>query len=158
MELVEIIGIVLLLAGFILVGVEMVIPGFGAPGICGIVCLLAGIFLTADSLEEGLTITIIVIAVLGILMTLIIGLLSHRRFKSPIILDQAVSAAADISSSDLEYLLHKEGIAVTDLRPAGKGDFEGITLDIFSDGPYLDKGTPIVICRVSKNKLLVKQL
>ena len=41
------IGILLLIAGFILVGIEMIIPGFGAPGISGIVCLIGGILLTA---------------------------------------------------------------------------------------------------------------
>ena len=42
------IGILLLIVGFILVGVEMVVPGFGAPGIIGGTCLLGGIFCTAD--------------------------------------------------------------------------------------------------------------
>ena len=33
----EVIGIVLLIAGFVLVGIEMAIPGFGLPGTGGIV-------------------------------------------------------------------------------------------------------------------------
>ena len=44
-----VIGMLLLIAGFVLVGTEMVLPGFGAPGITGGICLVAGIFLTADS-------------------------------------------------------------------------------------------------------------
>lgn len=158
MELLETLGIILLIAGFVLIGVEMVMPGFGAPGISGIVCLIVGIFMTADTLEEGITITVIVIVILGILMTIIMSLLTHRKFKSPIILDEAVSASdVHINSSDLDYLLHKEGIAVTDLRPAGKGDFEGIVLDVFSEGAYIEKGSLIIISKVNKNQLLVKK-
>ena len=49
MNTVMIIGIILLIAGFVLVGIELVVPGFGAPGISGIICLVAGVFLTADT-------------------------------------------------------------------------------------------------------------
>ena len=157
MNTVMIIGIILLIAGFVLVGIELVVPGFGAPGISGIICLVAGVFLTADTVETGIFITVVVIVLLGILMTIIMGFLSQKKFKSPIILDDDLKAGAPISSSDLEYLLQKEGIASTDLKPAGKGDFEGIELDIFSEGPYIKKASPIVISRISQNRLMVKE-
>ena len=152
-----IIGIIFLIAGFVLVGVEMVVPGFGLPGIAGIICLIAGIFLTADSVEAGIFITVVVIVILGILMTIIMGFLSQKKFKSPIILDEDLKAGVPINSSDLNYLLQKEGTASTDLKPAGKGDFEGIELDIFSEGPYIKKGSPIVISRISQNRLMVRE-
>lgn len=155
MDTIMIIGVILLIAGFVLVGIEMIVPGFGAPGILGIICLGAGIFLTADSVENGILITVIVIVILGILMTVIMGFLSHR--KSPIILDADVKAGAPINSSDLEYLLRKEGVAATDLKPAGKGDFDGIELDICSEGQYIKKGSRIVISKISQNRLMVKE-
>ncbi len=155
MDTVMVIGILFLIAGFVLVGVEMVVPGFGAPGIAGIVCLGAGIFLTADSVEKGILITVVVIVVLGILMTIIMGFLSQKKFKSPLVLDTDVKGLID--SSDLTYLLNKEGVATTDLKPAGKGDFEGVELDILSEGQYITKGTRIVIIRISQKKLMVKE-
>ena len=156
MNAVMVAGIVLLIAGFVLIGIEMVVPGFGAPGICGIVALVAGICLTADTIEEGILITVVVIVVLGILMAVILGLLSRKKFHSPIVLDADLKAGAPISVSDLDYLLKKEGTASTDLKPAGKGDFEGIELDIFSEGPYITKGSPIVISRINGNRLMVR--
>lgn len=157
MDGVMIIGIILLIAGFVLVGIEMVVPGFGAPGISGIICLVAGVFLTADTVEAGIFITVVVIVILGILMTVIMGFLSQKKFRSPIVLDEDLKAGAPINSSDLDYLLQKEGTASTDLKPAGKGDFEGIELDIFSEGPYIKKGSPIVISRINENRLMVKE-
>ena len=157
MDVVMIIGLILLIAGFVLAGIEMVVPGFGAPGICGIICLVAGVFLTADSVEAGIFITVVVIVILGILMTVIMGFLSQKKFKSPIVSDEDLKAGVPISSSDLEYLIRKEGKASTDLKPAGKGNFEGIELDIFSEGPYIKKGTSIVISRINENRLMVKE-
>lgn len=159
MDTLMMIGIVLLIAGFVLVGIEMVVPGFGAPGISGIICLVGGIFLTTDSLEEGILVTVIVIVVLGILMTIIMGLLHYRKFKSPIILDTEVkSENAYLGPSDLEYLLHREGIATTDLRPAGKGNFDGIELDIYSEGAYIKRGRKVMIDKISNNRLMVREL
>lgn len=152
------IGIALLIAGFVLIGIELVIPGFGVPGIAGIICLIAGVFLVTDSLEEGILVTVVVIVILGILMAVIMGLMHYRKFKSPIILDTALrSEDASLGTSDLNYLLDKEGIATTDLRPAGKGDFEGIELDIVSEGPYIEKGSKIVIHQISANRLIVRE-
>ena len=159
MEVLTIIGIILLVAGFVLAAVELTMPGFGLPGISAIVCLIAGIIFIADTVEEGILITVVVIVVLGILMTIVMGLLSKRKLKSPIILDTDVKAEDSyLNSSDLEYLIHREGVAVTDLRPAGRGNFDGIDLDISSNGSYIERGTPVVIDRVSEKRLIVKKL
>ena len=48
----EIVGIILLIAGFILIGIELVIPGFGAPGISGIISLTGGILLSSQTTQN----------------------------------------------------------------------------------------------------------
>lgn len=153
------IGIALLIAGFVLIGIELVVPGFGAPGITGIICLVAGVFLVTDSLEEGILVTVVVIVILGILMAVIMGLMHYRKFKSPIILDTALRAeGVSLGTSDLNYLLDREGIAITNLRPAGKGNFDGIDLDVVSEGTYIEKGSEIVIYKISSGRLIVKEM
>jgi len=86
-EAMEIIGILLLIAGFVLVGIEMAIPGFGAPGLGGIVCLIAGIICSADSFEQGLSITIIVVVVLAVMLTIIMLVL--KKVTPPIVLEKS---------------------------------------------------------------------
>ena len=159
METMVLIGIIVLIVGFVLIGIELLVPVFGAPGIMGIICLVAGVFLVTDSLEEGILVTVVVLVILSILVAVIIGLMHYRKFKSPIILDAEVRAEnIYLGSSDLNYLLGREGVATTDLRPAGKGDFDGIELDITSEGPYMEKGSRIVISKISANRLIVKAL
>ena len=145
LESLSMLGIILMIAGFILVGIEMVLPGFSFPGITGIICLVMSIFINAQTIEEGIIITIIIIAILGVMLTVILGLLSKGKLAKPII------------SKDLNYLLGKKGVASTDLRPSGVGDFEGVHFDVITTGNYIVKGTPIIITEVKGSKLIVKE-
>lgn len=152
------IGILLLVVGFILVGVEMVIPGFGAPGIIGGACLLGGIFCTADGVEQGLTITVIVVILLAVMFAVILSLFHMKKMKAPIVLKEELKAEKGyLSASDLEYLVGKEGIASTDLRPAGKCDIDGVEFDVRSEGYYIAKGSKVQIIRVQGNTLIIKE-
>lgn len=158
MDTLMMLGIILFIAGFILIGVEMVVPGFGVPGISGIVCLVAGVFLTADTVVEGAFITVIVLALLGAMMAVIVWMLSRGKIHSPIILEEEQKKDEGyISSVDLNYLLGKKGVAETDLRPTGIGNFEGVHFDVLSEGMYISKGTDLEIIKVNGSKLIVKQ-
>ena len=58
---------------------------------------------------------------------------------------------------DLQYLLGKKGIAETDLRPTGVGNFEGVNFDVISEGRYISKGADLEIIKVNGSKLMVKE-
>ena len=55
-----ILGIILFIVAFIFIGIEMIIPGFGAPGIIGCCCLVAGVSLTANTYTQAIMIIAIV--------------------------------------------------------------------------------------------------
>lgn len=156
MEPLAVLGLILLIAGFILVGIELLIPGFGAPGITGIICLVGGILCTAKDIEEGLTITVIVVVVLAVMVTLAMTL--FKRVKTPFILDTEIKAEKGyINAADLEYLVGKTGIAVTDLRPAGKCDIEGVEFDVRTEGRYIERGGKVRISRIHEHMIIVKE-
>ena len=84
MELLEIISLnwpaaLCLIAGFVLVTVEMFTPGFGVPGISGLALLLIGVIVAADSLLEGILLTIIIVLVLCLLFTIAVRSASQGR-------------------------------------------------------------------------------
>lgn len=152
-----VVAIILFVAGFILIGIEMAIPGFSIPGVSGIICLVVAVFLVSDSFVEGAIIALIIMTLLGIMFAIILGILSKAKLKSPIILkDEQNKEKGFISSSDLQYLLGKQGVAVTDLRPSGTADFDGIEFDVISEGKYISKDTRLVIYKVQGSKLIVK--
>lgn len=156
METMEIIGILLLVAGFALVGIEMTLPGFGLPGISGVLCLVGGIVLTAKTVSAGIVMAIVIIVILAIMLAVIITVMGSKKIKTPIVLrDDVKGDHGFLSTSDLDYLVGKEGETVTDLRPAGKGNFDGVDFDILSEGRYILKGRKIKISKVKDNKLIV---
>ena len=156
---ITLISVALFLTGFILVGIEMLHPGISMPGILGSICLVVGIIISADSLQEGTTLAVIVLAILGVMLAGILWFLSKGKLRSPIILNEEQNKDKGyISSSDLNYLLGKKGIAATDLRPSGMGNFDGIELDVISSGKYIDVGTKIQIYEVKGSKLMVKSI
>ena len=116
---IPIFALLLLIAGIILIIIEVFIPGFGFFGISGVIALAIGIFFMASSIEQAVLILMITIIILTILGSIFIKLLINRKIKSPIILYESLEE--DIS--DMAYFIGKKGIAVTTLRPAGKGDF-----------------------------------
>jgi len=156
MEPIAVLGLILLIAGFILVGIELLVPGFGAPGITGIICLMGGILCTARDIEEGLTITVIVVVVLAVMVTIAMTL--FKRVKTPFILDTEIKAEKGyINAADLEYLVGKEGTAITDLRPAGKCDIEGVEFDVRTEGRYIERGGKVRISRIHEHMIIVKE-
>ena len=158
MDALFILGVILFIAGFIFIGIEAVIPGFGAPGIIGTACLVVGVFLTADSLSEALIIIAVLLVLLGIFLGILVSLLSKGKLKSPIVLnDKLDKEQGYISSTDLEYLIGKQGITVTDLRPAGRVNIEGVEFDVISDGRFINKNTNVEIYKISNSSLVVKQ-
>lgn len=150
-------GIALLVAGFLLIAVEMLIPGFGLPGISGIICLVAGIIMTAETVEQGVTLTIIVIVLLAVMLTVMMTVL--KKVKPPIVLQDEMNAESGyLNTSDLEYLVGKEGLASTDLRPAGKCNIEGVEFDVRAESRYIVRGAKVQINRIHENTIMVREL
>ncbi|MHC1749396.1 MAG: NfeD family protein [Cellulosilyticaceae bacterium] len=150
-------SILLLIAGFVLIGIELKMPGISFPGIAGTLCLAVSVVLTADTVIEGAIMTVAILAVLGVMLGIMLWLLAKGKLIKPIILtEQQTKTEGYISSSDLQYLLGKEGIALTDLRPSGMGSFDGIKIDVISEGQYIVKDTNIIIHQVIGSKIVVK--
>lgn len=155
---ITVLTLLLLIIGFGLVFLEMHIPGLGIPGILGAICLILAVALTAQNFAEGLVMTLGILAVLGIMLGIVLTFFTKGRFFKPLILpDVQRKEHGYISSSDLDYLLGKKGITLTDLRPSGSIDIDGVKFDVISDGEYISSGTKVEIFKVSGVKLLVKK-
>ena len=150
-------AILLLVIGFVLVVVEMYVPGFGVPGISGIICLVAGVWLKADSALEALVLAIVIIALLCVALSIAIHSVSKGRLaKSKLVLHETATESEDLGANDLKYYLGREGTTATVLRPAGLGEFDGVKLNIVSDGEFIAAGAQVRVTAVEGNRIVVQ--
>lgn len=145
-------GIFLLLAGLVLSGVEMMLPGFSIPGICAAVCFIAGIVLCASTPLQALVIVAVIVVLLTIMFVIIMRRFANGKIRTPI---QLKEASDGLSGSNLSNMLGAHAVAVTDLHPVGMAAFDGGELEVISRGKYIPAGTELVVVSVSMNKLYV---
>lgn len=156
--LTELPAIICLVVGFVLLVVEMYIPGFGVCGITGTVLLVVGVALYAKSPLEALVLTLILVALLCIALSISIHSISKGRLaKSKLVLND-VSVQSELGEQDLKYFVGREGVVKTVLRPAGMGEFDGVRVNIVSDGEFIKEGARVRIDRVEGNRIVVSEV
>lgn len=147
--------------GLIFLIIEVFMPGFGLPGISGIILEVVSIVMTY--LRHGglaaLGMTLIILAVIAITISLALHSVNKGRLsKSSVILTDTESTADGyVATQDMDVFLGKEGLTTTVLRPAGMAEFEGVKLNVVADGEYIPKGTPIRIDRVEGARVVVRR-
>lgn len=152
-------SIVLLLIGFVLVVVEMYIPGFGVPGIAGILLLIGGVYFAYPSPLGAVIMVLVIVALLCIALSICLHSASSGRFsKSRLVLHDVATQAETEAGNDLAYFVGHEGEARTVLRPAGMAEFDGVKLNVVSDGEYIASGAKIVVDRVEGNRIVVREI
>lgn len=150
-------ALILLVLGFVLVLVEMHIPGFGVPGILGVLGIVAGIMLFAKTATEALVITVVIVALLCIALSLVIRSATKGKLaKSKLVLHEV--SVPTVNENDLTYFIGKTGLALTTLRPAGIAEFDGVRLSVVSDGEWIQNGKPLRVDRVEGNRIVVSPI
>ena len=154
--------IICFLIGIGLLILEAFMPGFGAAGITGII--LEIITLVMTWFEHGplatLAMLLIVLLVLAIaISTGLRSITSGRLSKSSLVHSETESNEEGYRSvEDLAVFMDKEGTATSVLRPTGIADFDGVRLNVSSEGDYIPAGTRVRIIKVEGAKILVKPL
>jgi len=151
--------LLLLLVGVALLVFEMYIPGFGVPGTLGIGSLVLGFVLLRPPLEQGLMLFAILAAILCIALTICLITASKGRLeKSKLALKDVAIAPDAAENNDLNYFIGKEGVTHTALRPAGIGEFDGVKLNVVSDGEFIAQDRPIRVQKVAGNRIVVAEI
>ncbi len=152
-------SIILFVTGLLLLAVEGIVPGFGLPGISGILFVLLGVVLAMDSL--GIALLSLSIAI--IISTILTVILLKFGFRSKL-LDHIVLSAEHkedkgyLSSDSKDKYLNKEGISLTYLRPTGFVDLDGERVDVLSDEGFIAKGEEIKVVRTEGSKIFVRRI
>jgi len=151
--------VILLLVGIGLMVFEMYIPGFGVPGILGIGTLILGFVLLRPSLEQGLLLFVILAAILCIALAICLVTASKGRLaKSKLALTDVAIPSDAAENNDLNYFIGREGVTHTALRPAGIGEFDGVKLNVVSDGEFIGQGKQVRVLSVDGNRIVVTEM
>ena len=152
--------IVCFLVGIGLLVAEVFLPGFGLPGISGIVLEFITIWLTWTNHGPiaALGMTIVILALIAIAISVALKSAAKGRLsKSSIILNHAESTAEGYSATaDMDVFLGKEGVTTTVLRPAGIAEFDGVRLNVVSEGEFIGAHTKVRIEQVEGARILVR--
>ncbi|MEA4998346.1 MAG: NfeD family protein [Candidatus Limiplasma sp.] len=148
--------------GIALLVAEVFLPGFGIAGISGIILEIVSIVLVYQK-HGGLAamgLMIVTLAVIGITISFSLRSATKGRLsKSPIILTQTEKTAQGyIATSDMDVFLGKEGETTTPLRPTGMADFEGIRLNVVSEGEFIPKGTHVRVTTTDGARVVVRRI
>ena len=141
---------------------EAFVPGFGLPGISGIVLEVIAIVLAwvNHGPVAALGVTIIVLSLIAIAISVSLRSATNGRLsRSKLILkEQESNEAGYRSSEDMTVFLGKEGETTTVLRPTGMAEFDGVKLNVVSDGEFVPAGTKVRIALVEGNRIVVKSI
>lgn len=144
-----------LLLGAGLVILEVFLPGFGLPGISGIVLIGVGTVIAGSlyGMMAAVAILLVVIAVLALVVSWILHSASRGGVQAEIFLHDKEELH---TQKDMQVLIGKRGKAISSLRPAGIGDFDGVRLNVVTEGGFVEKDAEVEIIRVDGAKIVVR--
>lgn len=147
------------LIGVGLLVLEAFMPGFGLPGITGVVLQVIAVALTWvwHGPVAALGMLLIILSVLAIAISVSLRSVANGKLsKSRIILrDTESNEAGYRSTQDTEIFLGREGETATVLRPTGMAEFDGVKLNVISEGEFIPAGVKVRIVRVEGGRILV---
>jgi len=151
----------LLALGFAMIVLEIFVPG-AVLGILGTVFLIAGVWLSFRmyGAEKGVWIFVATTISVFVIVSVALKVLPHTRMGKRILLSETVEGGPHDPAAEQERqrLLGRQGMAITDLRPSGKGSIEGKRWDIVSDGGYVVEGESFRVIRVEGLRIVVSRL
>jgi len=148
--------IILMVAGLMLVGGEVFVPG-GIMGGIGALCLFSavGVGFKAFGPEFGSFIAIVTVILSGIAMYLWIRIFPKTKMGKKMTVSHSESDYRAPNES-LAGLLGRTGVAVTPLRPGGFAKIDGRRVDVISETGMQESGVEVRVVRVDGFRVLVK--
>ncbi len=167
------IDIALVLAGLGLVAAEIfVFPTLGALGGAGVLCLLAGFYLSLTRVvvptydwdfarlnDAAVTLTIAT-AAFCIFAVLTWKLFPRTPMGRALIQSHTQQASAGYTvqtSEDRALAIGRRGLSASMLRPAGRGRFDGVAYDVVTQGEFIEPDRAIEIIEAEGNRYVVRE-
>lgn len=155
--------ILLLCLGVVLCIIEAIVPGFGVFGILGMLCEVAGV--VCHAIFSGSVAQVFFLILIILLITCLLFLIFIKSAKSGLlaktaIVDNTTSIPKDYKSKtdeQLQQLIGKEGLTLTDCRPLGKIRIGQETYEAQANS-IIAKGELIKVISIVDAKIIIDKI
>ena len=147
--------VTLIVVGALLILLETVLPGLVA-GILGLVCLIAGVIMGYENFGPR-TGNLIFLGVIG---GSIIGTLCWLKYFPDSRVAKVFVSQRTVGELGVEKreLLNQTGVAQTNLRPSGTAVIGGKRIDVVTEGPLVERGSPIKVIAIEGMRVVVRAI
>jgi len=145
--------ILLVLIGLVFIYLELIfVPGTTFLGLIGLVLTGIGIYIAFEN--HGSSVGYMVLG--GSFLVSLIALVYSFKAKSwdRFALKQQNKARFNQGYTE-DLTLEMEGVAVSDLKPIGKVEFENKTYEVSTHGNLIESGKEVRIISIDRNKIIV---
>jgi membrane-bound ClpP family serine protease len=147
--------IVLLAVGAILMFLEVFLPGLVA-GTLGFLCWVAAVILSYR--DFGLQTGNLMLG--GVLAGLVIGVFCWLKFFpesriAGLFISRRTVGELGVTRPEL---LHRTGVAITQLRPSGTAFINGKRVDVVTEGGLIDQGASLKVVAVEGLRVVVREV
>ena len=148
----------LLVAAFILVFFEVIIPG-GILGTIAALCVILASWFAGAEYGAGIGILTFVgsAAAIAILVFIEFKLLARTSLGSAFFLKSSVTGHSNIAPAKVS-ITGKKGNSLTRLNPSGKVAIDGKSYEAYSQDGYIEADLPIQVVAQDNFKLIIKKL
>jgi membrane-bound serine protease (ClpP class) len=143
-----------------------VLPGFGVAGVLGLAAIGGAIVLSLMGAAPTGGDVVQAVAILGASLLITVAVtyawLRHipnsDRFGGLFLRGEMAQADGYVSAALRADLVGQEGVAVTDLRPAGTATIAGERVDVVTEGEYIAQGSAVRVLRSEGYRHVVRGL
>lgn len=152
-------AVVLFIIGLILLVSELFIPSFGILGILGIAAVISGITMGARDTGDALRVLGFSVMIALVIIAVFAYVFRKRGVWNRFILREALTTEQGFVPNDpRESWIGREGVALSELRPAGIAELLGERVDVVADGGFIERGRTVRVISVDGTRIVVQEV
>lgn len=157
--LVSLYQIALFIGGVIFIIIEILTPTIGLLAGIGVVAILYSLILAMGGDINAIYMMAISLVIAIIIFAVILKKLpSSRLWKKLILTNTSSTEQGYVSSVDYSKYLNKEGVVLSELRPSGSVEIDGVPVDVVSEGKFISKGEKVRVVKIEGVRIIVRRV
>ena len=156
--LVSLYQIALFIGGVIFIIIEILTPTIGLLAGIGVVAILYSLILAMGGDINAIYMMAISLVISIVIFAVILKKLpSSRLWKKLILTNTSSTEQGYVSSMDYSKYLNKEGVVLSELRPSGSVEIDGVPVDVVSEGKFISKGEKVRVVKIEGVRIIVRR-